>query len=54
MQANTNHVERAIGEFNWEVVLTNCDANDQVIIFDIIISIINIMKNFIPSEGSSI
>ena len=32
MQANTDHVKRAIGGFNWEVVLTKRDTNDKHLI----------------------
>ena len=32
MQANTDHVKRAIGGFNWKVVLTKRDTNDKHLI----------------------
>ena len=49
MQANTDHVKRAIGGFNWKVVLTKRDTNDKHLISNETIT--NIMGSFTPKEN---
>ena len=49
MQANTDHIKRAIGGFNWEVVLTKRDTNDKHLISNETIT--NIMGSFTPKEN---
>ena len=46
--ANSDHIKRAIGIFDWESALNYIDANDQVSVFNS--TILNIISNFIPSE----
>ena len=46
--ANSDHIKRAIGIFDWEFALNYIDANDQVSLFHS--TILNIISNFIPNE----
>ena len=47
-QANSDHIKKAINLFDWEFLLNNLDANEQVSVFNE--TIVNIMFNFVPNE----
>ena len=46
-QANFDHIKRAVDLFDWKSALTDLDINEQVFIFN---NIITNMSNFIPNK----
>ena len=45
---NFDHIKRAVNLFNWESALADLDVNEQISIFNNIIT--NIMSNFVSNE----